>query len=90
MTTSTEKTDGDKATKGAAKKGSAAKATVRVEVLTRIRVANERDEDGKPGRPQYVEEGEEHDMPIDEAEAAEARGVVKILESRKAREAAKA
>lgn len=74
----------------AAAKAAKKATTVRVEVLTRIRIGREKGEDGKPGPAIYVEEGEEHDMPVDEAEAAEARGVVKILESAKARKAAKA
>lgn len=78
-----------KETKGAKSK-SAAKGEVRVEVLTRIRVGRAKDADGRPGKPEYVEEGEEMTMPIDEADKAETRGIVKILEGRKAREAAKA
>lgn len=73
----------------AAKKGAKASGTVKVEVLTRIRTGREKGEGGKPGRAIYVEAGEEHDMSIEEAEAAEERGVVKILESAKARKAAK-
>lgn len=75
------------AAKAAKEKGT---SDVKVEVLTRIRIGRKKGEDGKPGKPEYVEEGEETTMPIDEAEKAEARGIVKILEGRKAREAAKA
>lgn len=65
------------------------KGEVRVEVLTRIRTGREKREDGSLGKPIYVEVGEETTMAIEEAETAEVRGVVKILEGRKAREAAK-
>lgn len=73
----------------APKEKAASDRAVKVEALTRIRTGRTKGENGQPGRAEYVEEGDEFTMALDEAEKAEARGIVKILESKKAREAAK-
>ena len=66
-------------------------STVKCEVLTRIRVGREKGPDGKQtGKPTYIDEGEEVELDRAEAESAQEKGMVRILEARKPKGAAKA